>query len=90
VTETALGVVAASWGVVMALSPTLQIRRILRRRSSADVSVGYLSILVVGFFLWVGYGAAMGNPILIVPNTLAFLVGVATILVAVRFRSPRP
>lgn len=67
-TETALGVVAASWGVVMALSPTLQIRRILRRRSSADVSVGYLSILVVGFLLWMGYGAALGNPILITPT----------------------
>lgn len=86
-TETALGVVAASWGVVMALSPTLQIRRILRRRSSADVSVGYLSILVVGFLLWMGYGAVLGNPILIVPNSLAFLVGVATILVALRFRA---
>lgn len=30
----ALGVVAASWGVLMALSPVLQIRRTLQRRAA--------------------------------------------------------
>lgn len=30
----ALAVVAATWGVMMALSPVLQLRRILERRSS--------------------------------------------------------
>ena len=34
-----LGVVAASWGVLMAISPILQIRRMLDQGSSADISI---------------------------------------------------
>ncbi|HEX6207230.1 MAG TPA: SemiSWEET family transporter [Actinomycetota bacterium] len=86
--ETALGVVAASWGVVMALSPVLQIRRILAYRSSRDVSIGYLTVIAIGFALWIVYGLAIENVALIVPNTLAFIVGVIVIGVALRFRSP--
>lgn len=82
----ALGAVAASWGVLMALSPLLQMRRMLDRRSSADVSLGYLAVLQVGFSLWAGYGFALGNTAIVVPNTVAFIIGLATILVALRFR----
>lgn len=82
----ALGVAAAAWGVLMAISPLLQIRRILERRSSADVSIAYLAVLQIGFVLWVGYGLALGNLAIVVPNGVAFFVGVATILIALRFR----
>lgn len=84
-----LGAVAASWGVLMAISPILQIRRMLDRRSSADISISYLSVLQIGFMLWIAYGIALRNPALIVPNSVAFLVGVVTILIAVRFRAGR-
>ena len=82
----ALGFLAASWGVLMALSPTLQIRRILERRSSSDISISYLAVLQIGFMLWVGYGIALGNAAIVVPNSVAFLIGVATIVIALRFR----
>lgn len=81
-----LGAVAASWGVLMAISPILQIRRMLDRRSSADISISFLSVLQVGFLLWVAYGIALRNAAIVVPNTVAFGVGVATILIAVRYR----
>ena len=84
-----LGVVAGAWGALMALSPILQIRRIVVRRSSADVSLAYLAVLQLGFGLWVAYGLALGNPVLVVPNSMAAVVGGATILVALRFRQPR-
>ena len=83
----ALAVVAASWGVMMALSPILQLRRILERRSSADVSISYLGVLQVGFTVWVAYGLALGNFAIVVPNSVAFLVGAATIAIALRFRN---
>ncbi len=82
----ALGVTAATWGVLMALSPLLQIRRILERRSSADVSIAYLIVLQIGFALWVVYGWSLGNPAIVVPNSVAFAVGTATILIAMRYR----
>jgi MtN3 and saliva related transmembrane protein len=85
-----LGTMAAAWGVLMAISPLLQIRRMLERRSSADVSLGYLAVLQIGFVLWVGYGFALGNLALIVPNSVAFLVGVITMGIAWVYRNGNP
>ena len=82
----ALGWIAASYGVLMAVSPALQIRRMLERRSSADVSLGYLMVLEVGFALWIAYGVALPNVAIIVPNVVAVSVGLATILVARHYR----
>lgn len=77
---------AASWGVLMALSPVLQIRAILRRGSSSGVSIAYFGVLTVGFCLWIAYGLALGNLALIVPNGVALVLALATIGVAAAHR----
>ena len=84
--QTVLAVTASSWAVLMGVAPVLQIRRMLRERSSRDVSLAYFAILLVGFLLWTGYGAAAGLPALIIPNIVATLVGAAVIAVAFRLR----
>jgi MtN3 and saliva related transmembrane protein len=86
--QTGLAVAAASWAVLMGISPILQIRRMLRERSSRDVSVGYFTILLIGFLLWIAYGVAARNPALIIPNSVALIVGSAVIVVALRLRRP--
>ena len=53
------------------------------------MSLGYPSVLQVGFGLWVAYGLVLGNPILVVPNTMAFCVGGAAIVVSWRYRAAR-
>lgn len=83
-----LAIVAATWGVLMAVSPLLQIRRMVQRRSSSDLSLSYLGVLLIGFTLWMAYGISIGNFALIVPNTVAFAIGIATVLVALRYRTP--
>ena len=80
--STALGITAASWAVVMALSPLLQIREILRRGSSQGISIAYFAVLLVGFGLWVSYGIASHDLPLVVPNCVALLVMGCTIAVA--------
>ena len=84
--QTVLAVTASSWAVLMGIAPVLQIRRMLRERSSRDVSIAYFAILLVGFLLWIGYGAAAGLPALVIPNIVATLVGTAVIAVALRLR----
>jgi MtN3 and saliva related transmembrane protein len=86
VLTTALAVAAATWAVLMALGPILQIRAIVQRRSSRGISIGYFGILLVGFVLWVAYGVASDTLALVVPNTVAFLTALATVVVAVRYR----
>lgn len=86
--ERLLALVTASYGVVMAVSPLLQIRRMRVSRSSDDVSVGYFMVLNGGFVLWVAYGWTRSDPVLVVPNTVALAVGLTTVAVALRLRKP--
>jgi MtN3 and saliva related transmembrane protein len=84
--ETVLGVTAAAWGILMAISPGLQIRKVLLHRSSRQVSIAYFWVLLVGFTLWVTYGVTITNWYLVVPNAVAFIVCATTIAVALRYR----
>jgi MtN3 and saliva related transmembrane protein len=81
-----LGILAGGWGLVMAVSPVLQIRRMMRLGSSRDVSVGYYGVLLPGFGLWIAYGAVRSDWALIVPNMVATLVASTTIAVALVLR----
>jgi MtN3 and saliva related transmembrane protein len=83
---TALAIAAATWGVAMAASPLLQIRRIFQRGSSRDVSLSAYGVLLVGFLLWIAYGVALGNAALIVPNSVALAVAVTAVVVVLRYR----
>jgi uncharacterized protein with PQ loop repeat len=83
-----LGLMAASYGVLMAASPILQIRRMLQTHSSADVSLAYLGVVQIGFALWFAYGLSIPNLAIVVPNTVAFAVGLLTIVIALRLRRP--
>jgi uncharacterized protein with PQ loop repeat len=71
----------------MGVAPVLQIRRMLREQSSRQVSLGYFAVLLVGFLLWIAYGAAARILALVIPNIVAFLVGAAVVIVALRLRS---
>jgi MtN3 and saliva related transmembrane protein len=84
--ESVLAVVASSFGCVMGLAPSLQIRRMLLERSSRDVSIGYFGIIALGSVLWGSYGVSIPNLALVIPNGVGFLTSVATILVALRLR----
>jgi MtN3 and saliva related transmembrane protein len=86
--ESELAIAAATWAIAMALGPLLQIRKIVRHRSSHTISIAYFLVLFIGFVLWIAYGIAADNYALIVPNTVAAVVIAATILVAVRYRAP--
>ncbi len=81
-----LAVSAGTWGVVMAIAPAMQLRKMVRTRNSRDVSMRFFGLLLPGYVLWVSYGVARGDPALIVPNAVAFCVAIATMLVAVHFR----
>lgn len=81
-----LAIAATFAGLVMAVSPTLQIRRMFQTRSSRDVSFGYLSMLCVGFIAWISYGVALGNVPMMLTNSCSLTIMLATIGVGVYFR----
>jgi heme A synthase len=74
----------------MGIAPVLQIRRMLRERSSREVSITYFAVLLVGFLLQIAYGTAAGLLALVIPNAVALLIGAAVIIVALRLRRRPP
>lgn len=80
-------VLSASFGVLMATSPLFQIRRILKRRSSADLSLASMSVIFIGSVVWFTYGTLLGNPSIMIANGVGILAWAAAIAVTLRFRS---
>lgn len=77
---------AAVLGVTMGLAPLLQVVRIVRQRSSADVSVSYVILLVVGFAFFLAYGIALHNIVLVVSYSVSLAVGCVNLTTIVRYR----
>jgi len=77
------------WGVVMAVAPVLQIRRIRAAGSSAGISRAHLVVLLVGFSLWLAYGLAIDLLPLVITNAVS-LVATGAWLVEVRRYRPVP
>ena len=85
-TTDVLGTAALIAGVLMAMSPTLQVRRMLQTRSSRDYSLGYPSLLCVGFVFWLAYGLSLVNWSIILSNLASLAFMLSTIGVALYFR----
>lgn len=58
-------------------------------RSSADVSIGYLALLQLGFIVWLTYGLTLSNAAMVIATIASLLFGATTILFALRLRTPR-
>lgn len=73
---------ATVYGVFMSLAPLLQARKMWRRRSSEDISMLYLVVLVVGFSLYLAYGLSISNRLLIITNSVSIAATATTLLLA--------
>ena len=85
-----LAMIAAIYGVVGALSPTLQIAKMRRAGSSESVSRGYIAISVGGYLIWFVYGLAMMNMPLIVCDAIGLFMQSVLLLWACRLRASVP
>lgn len=82
----ALGTAALFAGLLMAVAPALQVRRMMHTRSSRDFSLGYPLLLCAGFVLWMAYGVALGNLPMMLSNVASLTFMILTIAVALYFR----
>lgn len=65
-----LALIAAVYGVISSLSPSLQILRMRRAGSSESLSRTYVMIGAGGYMIWFMYGLALGNMPLIVADAI--------------------
>jgi uncharacterized protein with PQ loop repeat len=81
-----LGTVATVYGVFGALKTLLQARQMLARRSSGEVSAGFLASYVGGYAIWLAYGLSTGSLPLVVVDTVGLFCGGLTLAVALSLR----
>ena len=81
-----LGTAATAYGVLAALSALLQTRQMLARRTSGDVSAGFLASYVGGYAIWLTYGLSTGSLPLTVVDTVGLLCAGLTLAVALSLR----
>jgi len=81
-----LGTAATVYGVLGALKTLLQARQMLARRTSGDVSAGFLASYAGGYAIWLAYGLSSGNVPLIVVDAAGLLCGGLTLAVALSLR----
>lgn len=70
----------------MALAPLLQIRIIVRNRDAGGTSPAWVSIMLIGFLLWLAYGLVNQALPLVITNTVSVLIATALLVTIRRFR----
>jgi MtN3 and saliva related transmembrane protein len=85
-----LALVAAVYGVICALSPTLQIVRMRRAGDSRSLSRGYIAIGAGGYLIWFLYGLSLGNVPLIVSDSVGSAMQIAVLWWAIRLGRVEP
>ncbi len=84
--SSAIAYVTTFWGLLMGLAPLLQVRVIVRERSSEGISAGWVMILLVGFLLWLAYGFVNRDVPLIITNVVAVSVTTTLLITMRRYR----
>jgi uncharacterized protein with PQ loop repeat len=84
-----LAPIVGTFGVMMSISPLLQVARVVRRGSSDDIAVLPLVVVVIGCALWLSYGLASNEPTLVVANVVGTMVNIGVLTTVLRFRSTR-
>jgi MtN3 and saliva related transmembrane protein len=74
------------FGIIMNSSLWFQVFRIIKRKSSQDISLTTYAILTPGFAVWLIYGVVKNDLPLILSNVLGLIAGVATLIVTVIYR----
>lgn len=63
-----------------------QVIKTYKSRSAKDLSLGMISLLTFGVFLWTVYGLIIMKPAIILANMLTFLLSVALLHAKFRFK----
>lgn len=73
-------------GVLMALAPLLQARRILKLKAADEVSVGLFCVITAGAGAYLAYGIDTGAWPLIAANALGVITNGSTLAVTIIYR----
>ena len=85
-TSQLLPLFATGYGVFAALTALLQMRQMLRRRTSCDISARFFASYTGGYAIWLLYGLSVGDVPLILVDAAGLVCGGMTLVVALSLR----
>ncbi len=84
-----IGLTASIISTLMFISTIDQIRDIIKYKTSQEVSPVLYGMMILNGMFWVIYGFGINNIYIIVPNSVGFFLGLATLIVILKYRSIR-
>lgn len=82
--QTIVGI-AASIGTSISQLP--QLIKLIKHKKAKDVSLVMLGVLIVGVGLWIWYGIIKNDWIIIISNSFALLVDLATFIFGMKYQN---
>ena len=80
---TILGLIAA---VLTTTSLFPQLLKVLKTKSTKDISLGMFALFCAGIFLWFVYGILLGDLPIIIANCLGFIQGIIILAFKVKYK----
>ena len=80
---TIIGLIAT---IITTISLFPQLLKILKTKSTKDISMVMYSVFCVGVFLWIVYGVLLSDSPIMIANTLAFTQGVIILLLKLKYK----
>lgn len=80
--STIIGSIAAFFTTTAFLPQAIKVHR---TKHTKDLSIWMLAILTVGIFLWIIYGLLLWDRILILANSLSFLISLYVLFMKVKY-----
>jgi MtN3 and saliva related transmembrane protein len=74
-------------GTVAAVAGLPQIFRLLKRKSSNDISISMYFILGMTMSIWIFYGFDRNDFAIILPNAISLCMVIATVFLVLRYRN---
>ena len=81
-----LGVLSGTIGIIMSLAYFPQAYKIIKRKSSADISLMTFSTFWLGVLIWFFYGLSINNFPLIIANSVGILGTTTVLIVCLKYR----
>jgi MtN3 and saliva related transmembrane protein len=92
-TETALGLISEDYITMIGLAAAAlggfslfpQLLKVLKTRSTKDLSLGMLIVFSTSIFLWLVYGILMNNPPIIIANFFGLIEALIILLFKIKY-----
>ena len=73
-------------GILTTIALIPQVTKAWKTKLTRDVSLGWISILIVGVFLWLVYGLLINSLPLIVANVFTFILSLTILILKIKYK----